>query len=101
MLTRRSLWNVHEHISGKASGNNRQMWHAGGLTPDGGLPEWVTRRLDAGADIQRQQGDLLSCFISDMLIDHGHGLLCFCPLVLYLAPVLQTFTWRDALDYLS
>ncbi|CAL8461631.1 g1162 [Coccomyxa elongata] len=29
---------------------------AGGLTPDGGLPEWVTRRLDAGADIQRQQG---------------------------------------------
>lgn len=29
---------------------------AGGLTPDGGLPDWVTRRLDAGADIQRQQG---------------------------------------------
>lgn len=30
---------------------------AGGLTPDGGLPEWVNRRLDAAADIHKQQGD--------------------------------------------
>jgi hypothetical protein len=28
---------------------------AGGLTPDGGLPPWVSRRLDAGADMQRRQ----------------------------------------------
>lgn len=33
-------------------------YSVGGLTPNGGLPEWVTRRLDAGADIQRQQGNL-------------------------------------------
>lgn len=31
---------------------------AGGLTPDGGLPKWVKRRLDAGVDIQRMQGDI-------------------------------------------
>ncbi|CAL5218988.1 g743 [Coccomyxa viridis] len=29
---------------------------AGGLTPQGGLPEWVTRRLDAAAEIYHLQG---------------------------------------------
>jgi hypothetical protein len=29
---------------------------AGVLTPDGGLPEWVTRRLDAACDLHAQQG---------------------------------------------
>ena len=33
-----------------------QSGHAGGLTPRGGLPEWVTRRLDAAADIYHVQG---------------------------------------------
>jgi hypothetical protein len=28
---------------------------AGGLTPDGGLPEWVTRRLDAACDLHMLQ----------------------------------------------
>ena len=28
---------------------------AGGLTPQGGLPPWVTRRLDAAADVQQRQ----------------------------------------------
>ena len=28
---------------------------AGGLTPQGGLPPWVSRRLDAAADIQQRQ----------------------------------------------
>ena len=34
-----------------------EMVIAGGLTPDGGLPEWVNRRLDAAADIQVHQGE--------------------------------------------
>jgi hypothetical protein len=33
------------------------LW-AGGLTPDGGLPEWVHRRLDAAMDLHMLQNQI-------------------------------------------
>jgi hypothetical protein len=58
---------------------------AGGLTPDGGLPEWVHRRMDVARDLHIMQGrrppiicsgvltvSVLSLFRLRMLSQHSH-----------------------------